>query len=97
MSHDAASPRIEHDRANRRFVARVDGVEAHLEYDLDGATMTITHTIVPEAIGGRGIASHLVGAAFAAAREQGWKVRPQCSYAAAWAQKHPDAADLLAR
>lgn len=83
--------------STHRITTQEDGVEAFVEYELDGAVMTITHTIVPEAIGGRGIAGKLVGAAFERARAQGWKVRTQCSYAAAWAQKHPDVADLLQR
>lgn len=88
---------ISHDQDAHRFATMIDGVEAHLDYELEGTTMTITHTIVPPEIGGRGVAGHLVQAAFAAARSHGWKVRPQCSYAAAWAQKHPDVQDLLAR
>jgi predicted GNAT family acetyltransferase len=88
---------IAHDENAHRFATTVDGVQAHLDYELAAGTMTITHTIVPPEIGGRGIAGQLVEAAFAAARAQGWKVSAQCSYAAAWAQKHPDVQDLLAR
>jgi uncharacterized protein len=88
---------IAHDAGAHRFATSQDGVEAHLDYELAGRTMTITHTIVPPEIGGRGIAGHLVQAAFDAARAQGWTVRPQCSYAADWAQKHPEVQDLLAR
>lgn len=83
--------------STQRIATQEDGVEAYVEYELDGDVMTITHTIVPEAIGGRGIAGRLVAQAFETARANGWKVRTQCSYAAAWAQKHPDVAGLLAR
>ena len=48
-----------------------------------------------EAVGGRGIAGQLVAAAFHHAREQGWKVRPLCEYAAGWVRRHPEQADLL--
>ena len=88
---------IRHDAGGKRFGTTVDGTLAHLDYELDGDTMTITHTIVPPEIGGRGIAGQLVAAAFDAARENGWKVRTQCSYSAAWAEKHPETCDLLAR
>ena len=88
---------IGHDAVAQRFAITVDGVEAHLDYELAGTTMTITHTIVPAEIGGRGIAGQLVAAAFEAARAQGWRVVPQCSYAAAWVEKHPDVKPLLAR
>jgi len=88
---------IHHDAGAHRFITREDGVTAFVEYELDGAVMIVTHTIVPPEIGGRGIAGKLVEAAFAHARAAGWRVRTQCSYAAAWAAKHPDVQDLLDR
>jgi predicted GNAT family acetyltransferase len=86
---------IAHDAAARRFTVELDGHRAELEYQLHDGTLTITHTGVPEAIGGRGIASRLVEAAFAHARSAGLKVRPACSYAAAWVERHPEVTDLL--
>jgi len=81
---------IEHDRAAHRFTAEVDAERAVLDYHLDGHTMTITHTGVPRPIEGRGIAAELVRSALAAARAEGWKVVPACSYAEAYMAKHPD-------
>ncbi len=78
-----------------RFWTSVDGHEAHVDLDRTGGTMVITHTHVPAAIGGRGVAAELTKAAFDAARRDGLKVSPVCSYAAVWLQKHPDYADLL--
>lgn len=86
---------IVHHAIPGRFVVEVDGHVARLDYEQDQGVMHINHTVVPEAIGGRGIAGRLVQAAFRHARDEGWKVRPECSYAAAWAGKHPDVADLL--
>lgn len=86
---------IAHDAAARRFTVELDGHRAELEYQLHGGTLAITHTGVPEAIGGRGIAARLVEAAFAHARAAGLKVRPSCSYAAAWVERHPEVRDLL--
>ena len=87
---------IEHDCEHRRFQTTVEGVRCELEYRLEGDRMTITHTRVPSEVGGRGIAGSLVEAAFAEARRAGWRVVPQCSYAAAWAERHPEVRDLLA-
>ena len=81
---------IEHDRAAHQFSTVVDGERAVLDYGLDGNTMTITHTGVPQPIAGRGIAAELVRRALAAARSQGWKVVPACSYAADYMAKHPE-------
>lgn len=87
---------ITHHAIPGRFVTEVDGHQAHLDYEMADGVMHITHTVVPEAIGGRGIAGQLVKAAFDHARSEGWKVRPVCSYAEAWAGKHPDVASLIA-
>ncbi|CAM5597378.1 GNAT family N-acetyltransferase [Rhodanobacter lindaniclasticus] len=86
---------IQHDRKARRFHTEVEGAQCVLEYELASAVMTITHTGVPPEVGGRGIASALVQAALEAARAEGWKVVPACSYAAVWMQRHPPYLDLL--
>lgn len=90
------SSSIRHDPIARRFSTRVDGVDCLLEYHLAGSVMTITHTEVPAAVGGRGIAGTLVQSALEAARANGWRVVPACSYAAAWMKRHPAYADLQA-
>lgn len=85
---------IQHETGAQRFVVVVDGVECELVYRLHDGVMTITHTGVPEAVGGRGIAGDLTKFAFETARANGWKVVPACSYASAWIQRHPEHADL---
>lgn len=90
------TPDIAHDRAHRRFETEVDGETGTLDYAQDGNTMIILHVVVPAAIGGRGIASALTKAAFESARADGLRVVPQCPFAAAYAQRHPEYADLLA-
>lgn len=84
---------IDHDVHGHRFTTEADGERAVLEYVLAGTVMTITHTGVPAAIGGRGIAAELMRAALQAARVAGWTVNPVCSYAAAFLRRHPDAAE----
>jgi len=86
---------VEHDRNAHRFTALVDGHLCLMEYRLAGGVMTITHTGVPSPVRNRGIAAELVGAAFEAARTEGWKVVPACSYAAAFGRRHPEYADLI--
>ena len=67
----------------------MDGSHAQLDYTLSGDVMTITHTRVPPAVRGRGIAAELMRAAVSAARGAGWSVNPACSYAAAYLAKNP--------
>ena len=86
---------VQHQPEAERFVVTADGHEAEVNYHVEDGVMGITHTGVPEAIGGRGIAGDLVRAAFDYARANGLRVRPLCSYAAAWSRRHQDYADLL--
>lgn len=85
---------IRHDARAQRFATTVDGVEGHVDYTLDGDALTITHTRVPDAIGGRGIAGELVRAAYEHAHAHELKVVPQCSYAAEWLRRNPQFASL---
>lgn len=59
-----------------------------------GTARVAEHTLVPQAIGGRGVAARLVEALIADAREQGFKVVPACSYVAVAFDRHPEWADL---
>lgn len=83
--------------AEGRFEAVVDGQLAVATYDIEGDRITFTHTIVPEALEGRGVGSALVKTALASARERGLKVVPLCSFVAAYIKRHPELKDLLAR
>lgn len=85
---------IRHDPAAHRFLIEVDGYLGYVEYERCDGAMIIAHTIVPPAIGGRGIAAALVKAAVEYARDAGLKVDPRCSYAEAWMRRHPDYGDM---
>ncbi|MGN2245753.1 GNAT family N-acetyltransferase [Frateuria sp. GZRR35] len=87
---------IRHDPSAKRFDTEVDGQHCELDYRLSDKVMTITHTGVPVAVEGRGIASALTQAAMETARAEGWTVVPACGYAAAWLRRHPEFADLRA-
>src|SRR5258708_11169646 len=80
---------IHHDTGAHRFTTEVDGSHAELDYTLADGGMTITHTQVPPAIGGRGIAALLMEAALSAASAAGWSVNPACAYAKADLDKQP--------
>jgi hypothetical protein len=83
---------VQHDAAAHRFSTERDGERAVLDYTLAAGVMTVTHTRVPPPIEGRGIAGELMREAMSAARANGWRVIPACSYAAAYLHKHPQEA-----
>ena len=88
---------VRHDAQAGRFEAVVDGLLCVCEYRQDGQVLLFTHTEVPRALAGRGIAAALVGAALAWARHEGYAVKPLCSYVALYMRRHPQTQDLLAR
>lgn len=90
-----------------KYVAHIEGEEHQgtLEWEpREGAPVervpadvrVATHTIVPKAIGGRGIAARLVERLIADAREQGFRIVPQCSYVARKFEENPGWEDLRA-
>ncbi len=78
-----------------RFESPAQGSVAVLEYALAGEVMTIHHTYVPEALRGMGLAAALAKAAFDYARSEGLRVDPACSYIARYAERHPEAKELI--
>jgi uncharacterized protein len=90
------TPAVQHDPESSVFYTDVEGHRAVLNYRCKDATMTILHTGVPEAIGGRGVAAELTRKALEFARSRHWKVQPLCAYAALFMRQHPEFADLLA-
>ncbi|MET0137950.1 MAG: GNAT family N-acetyltransferase [Sphingobium sp.] len=87
---------VHNDEAESRYELEIDGSLAIAAYERREGAIIFTHTIVPEALEGRGIASRLIKAALADARAQNLKVVPQCEFVAAYIERHPEEQDLLA-
>ena len=87
---------IEHLAERGRFQVVIDGHECVADYRLTSGAMLITHTEVAPELRGRGIAAALMQAALAHASAHGLKVRPLCSYARSYMQRHPETKVLLA-
>jgi len=84
---------LEHEQG-RGFRVEMGGHRGVLDYRLEDGRMRITHTLVDAGLRGRGVAADLVRAAFEYARANGLQVLPQCEYARAWAERHPEYADI---
>ena len=86
-----------HNEALRRYELSRDGASAVLEYEEAGGGVAVfTHTFVPEALRGQGVAAELVRFALDDARARGWKVLPQCGYVDVFMRRHREYADLRA-
>ncbi len=88
---------ITHDTARQRYSLIVDGVEAYLTYERrQPGVRHITHTIVPDAIGGRGLGKKLVTAIMNDIKADGEHVTSSCWYASGVIDKTPEWAALKA-
>lgn len=89
--------------AGGRYVAVLEGADeqGYLEWepggDQNGKEVRIAaHTIVPRAIGGRGVAGALVERLIEDATRQGFLIQPDCTYVARKFAENPDWASLKA-
>lgn len=83
--------------ANRIYAEDTDGnLLAEVDFPaVSPDTVNISHTFVDDSLRGQGIAGQLLAATAKTIRGQGKKVRPTCSYAVKWFEKHKEEQDLL--
>jgi hypothetical protein len=87
---------VTHNESRQRFEATVEGHLCECDYQLRGDVMWMTHTGVPTAVGGRGVAAELVRVALTWAEAKGFKVVPSCSYVDVYMRRHPQTQKLRA-
>jgi len=86
-----------HNKARQRFEVESEGGEpAYLSYVFKDGGVVFDHTYVPGSLRGKGVASQLVRAALVEARQNNWRIVPECSYVAAFLDRHPEFSDLVA-
>lgn len=85
----------QHEPQAQRFTLPTTPISV-LDYELGAGRVVFTHTGVPPAYRGQGLAAQLVETGLQWAREQGLKVQPACSYVNAYIQRHPEWQNLVA-
>ena len=85
-----------HNEQESRFELRIGDALCVLDYRRRPDKLVIYHTEVPPPFERRGLAARMTRVALDFARSQNLKVEPRCPYTAAFMQKHPAYADLLA-
>ena len=89
-------PDIADNERRHRFEMMVDDQMAYVDYDLKGREITLLHTEVPSALGGRGVGSALAEAVLSTVRDRGLKVVPECAFIAKYIARHPEFAGIVA-
>ena len=83
-------------KERQRYELHAEGGLAVAYYEPRGDALVFTHTVVPERLQGRGLASILIKAALADVRSRGLKVVARCPLVASYIERHPEERDLLA-
>lgn len=103
MPEESAKPTITHhvQGTGGRYVAALESAaeQGYLEWEPGGTregrdVRIATHTIVPRALRGRGVAGALVDRLVEDAGRQGFLIRPDCSYVAKKFAENPGWAAL---
>lgn len=82
---------IIHDPARRRYSTVIDGIEAYLTYERPSPGVRhITHTIVPSALGGRGLGKQLVARILGDVMAADERVSSSCWFATGLIDTNPD-------
>ena len=81
--------------AQRRFELVEAGGVAFADYRRDAGRLVISHVEAPIALRGTGAAGRLMEGVLSVARQEGLKVVPLCSYAAAYMRRNAEHQDLL--
>ncbi len=79
-----------HNADECKYEYHIDGHIAYITYDDQDGNMHLTHTIVPDALAGKGLAKELLEDVLEQIRKDGKKAVAQCSYIVKYQEKHPD-------
>ena len=72
--------KIDHEPDQSRFVAKMKGEEAELNYSKEGRVLNFLRVFVPPAFRGKGVAAKITAAGFEYAKANGFTVIPTCPY-----------------
>jgi len=85
-----------HNTDECKYEYHIDGHIAYITYDDQNGNMHLTHTIVPDALAGKGLARELLEDVLSEIEKAGKKAVAQCSYIVKYQEKHPEKSDLFA-
>lgn len=77
-----------HNPAKSRYELEVEGKLAFADYQRSGHRLVISHVEADPALRGAGAAGRLMVKVAETARNEGMKIVPLCSYAAAWLKRN---------
>lgn len=85
-----------HNANECKYEYHIDGHTAYITYDDQNGEMHLTHTIVPDALAGKGLAKKLLEDVLQEIKKADKKAVAKCSYIVKYQEKNPEANDLFA-
>lgn len=84
-----------HNEQESKYEYHIDGFIAYINYHEQNGNIHLTHTIVPEALAGKGLAKILLEDVLEQLKKDNKKAVAQCSYIIKYLEKHPDKSDYF--
>ncbi len=79
-----------HNEPECKYEYHIDGHVAYITYDDQDGKMHLTHTIVPDALAGKGLAKQLLEDVLEQIKKDGKKAVAMCSYIVKYQEKNPE-------
>jgi predicted GNAT family acetyltransferase len=86
---------IINNKERKQYELQVDDSLAKIEYIIAQGTIYLTHTEVPKALEGKGLASKLVLHVLEDIKQQDLTLVPLCPFVAGYIKKHPEWRELV--
>jgi predicted GNAT family acetyltransferase len=84
-----------HNAAECKYEYHIDGYVAYITYDDQQGNMHLTHTIVPDALAGKGLAKTLLEDVLQHIKKDNKKAVAKCSYIIKYLEKNPQASEFF--
>ena len=75
---------------DKQYEIHVDSYVARIVYELKDQHISLTHTVVPNELGGKGIGSSLLKKVLEDIESKGYVLIPICSFIVSYIEKHPE-------
>ena len=82
--------KVTDNKEKERFEVELEGATAFIDYSEQNGVVAMTHTEVPKNFEGKGVGGQLVKGALDIVKNENKRVRPLCTFVAAYIKRHPE-------
>lgn len=86
---------LKDNKEKKRFEVEIESTTAFVEYEKNNEYISLTHTEVPEELGGKGIGSKMIGKVLSKLQKDGEKVKISCPFIQKYVDKHSEFSEMV--